>query len=215
MRGRRRQFPRAARHGPEDRLVLRPGRESRAVRASTCRRRARARCLQLCSALGLCSALRARRGRGRPASIRRRPALDVGVRRRADANGVDVELAARAMPSMRSRRCIAERRRFDVVVLDPPAFIKRKKDHPKGQAAYRRSTSSRCSCSTATGCWCPARAPITWRRTSCVDAIQRAARHLDRFAQVLESAASRRTIRCIRRFPKRATCKASFCCVTR
>ena len=28
--------------------------------------------------------------------------------------------------------------KFDVVVLDPPAFIKRKKDFPKGQAAYRK-----------------------------------------------------------------------------
>ena len=32
----------------------------------------------------------------------------------------------------------AERRRFDVVVIDPPAFIKRKKDIPKGEAAYKR-----------------------------------------------------------------------------
>ena len=28
--------------------------------------------------------------------------------------------------------------RFDAVVLDPPAFIKRKKDIPQGQAAYRK-----------------------------------------------------------------------------
>ena len=28
--------------------------------------------------------------------------------------------------------------RFDVVILDPPAFIKRKKDIPQGQAAYRK-----------------------------------------------------------------------------
>ena len=32
----------------------------------------------------------------------------------------------------------AQKRRFDVVVIDPPAFIKRKKDIPKGEAAYRR-----------------------------------------------------------------------------
>ena len=32
----------------------------------------------------------------------------------------------------------AERRRFDVVVIDPPAFIKRTKDIPKGEAAYKR-----------------------------------------------------------------------------
>ena len=28
--------------------------------------------------------------------------------------------------------------RFDLVILDPPAFIKRKKDIPQGQAAYRK-----------------------------------------------------------------------------
>jgi 23S rRNA (cytosine1962-C5)-methyltransferase len=28
--------------------------------------------------------------------------------------------------------------KFDVVVVDPPAFIKRRRDFPKGQAAYRK-----------------------------------------------------------------------------
>jgi 23S rRNA (cytosine1962-C5)-methyltransferase len=28
--------------------------------------------------------------------------------------------------------------RFDAVILDPPAFIKRRKDTPKGQAAYKK-----------------------------------------------------------------------------
>ena len=32
----------------------------------------------------------------------------------------------------------AEGQRFDVVVIDPPAFIKRRKDIPKGEAAYKR-----------------------------------------------------------------------------
>ena len=32
----------------------------------------------------------------------------------------------------------AEGRRFDVLVVDPPAFVKRRKDLPKGEAAYRK-----------------------------------------------------------------------------
>jgi 23S rRNA (cytosine1962-C5)-methyltransferase len=32
----------------------------------------------------------------------------------------------------------AEGRQFDVLVVDPPAFIKRRKDVPKGEAAYRK-----------------------------------------------------------------------------
>jgi 23S rRNA (cytosine1962-C5)-methyltransferase len=45
--------------------------------------------------------------------------------RRGDAFDVLTELAA-------------EGRRFDVLVVDPPAFIKRRKDQPKGEAAYRK-----------------------------------------------------------------------------
>jgi 23S rRNA (cytosine1962-C5)-methyltransferase len=32
----------------------------------------------------------------------------------------------------------AEGQRFDVLVVDPPAFVKRRKDLPKGEAAYRK-----------------------------------------------------------------------------
>lgn len=80
----------------------------------------------------------------------------------------------------------AARERFDVVVVDPPAFIKRRKDHPKGLAAYRklnRLAMQRvardgllvtCSCS-----WHLGAGELT-------EAVQHAARQLGRFAQVLE-----------------------------
>ena len=45
---------------------------------------------------------------------------------------------ARAMPSTCSRRLQSERARFDIVIVDPPAFAKRKKDLPKALAAYKR-----------------------------------------------------------------------------
>jgi len=32
----------------------------------------------------------------------------------------------------------AEGERFDVLVVDPPAFVKRRKDLPRGEAAYRK-----------------------------------------------------------------------------
>jgi 23S rRNA (cytosine1962-C5)-methyltransferase len=32
----------------------------------------------------------------------------------------------------------ADNERFDLVIVDPPAFVKRKKDAPKGEAAYKR-----------------------------------------------------------------------------
>lgn len=78
-----------------------------------------------------------------------------------------------------------EQRRFDIVVVDPPAFIKRRKDHARGLAAYRKLNQLAmqavardgwlvsCSCS-----WHLDPAELT-------DAVQRAARHLGRFVQVV------------------------------
>jgi 23S rRNA (cytosine1962-C5)-methyltransferase len=80
----------------------------------------------------------------------------------------------------------AEQQRFDIVVIDPPAFIKRKKDHPKGLAAYRKLNQQAmqlvardgflvsCSCSYHLGA------------DELTEAVQRSARHLDRLAQVVE-----------------------------
>ncbi len=102
----------------------------------------------------------------------------------AAANGLEAErLEGDAFDTLEALH--AERRRFDAVVVDPPAFIKRKKDHPKGLAAYRRINQlamqlldrdallMSCSCSyhLAPG--------------ELVDAVQRAARHLGRFAQLI------------------------------
>lgn len=102
----------------------------------------------------------------------------------ADANGLDVELLEgdgfEALEAL-----VAARRRFDAIVVDPPAFIKRRKDHAKGLAAYRRinllamqlldrdGLLMSCSCS-----WHLAPGEL-------VDAVQRAARHRDRFAQLI------------------------------
>ncbi|MBV9912958.1 MAG: class I SAM-dependent methyltransferase, partial [Sinobacteraceae bacterium] len=76
--------------------------------------------------------------------------------------------------------------RFDVVIVDPPAFIKRKKDVPQGQAAYRKLNQLAlalieegvlvsCSCSYHLG------------SDELLGAIQAAARHSGRFVQVLEA----------------------------
>ena len=42
------------------------------------------------------------------------------------------------MPSMCSRNSRGGGARFDIVIVDPPAFAKRKKDVPKALAAYKR-----------------------------------------------------------------------------
>ena len=102
----------------------------------------------------------------------------------AAANGLEAELLqGDGFDVLESLH--ADRRRFDAVVIDPPAFIKRRKDHPKGLAAYRRLNQLAlqvldrdglllsCSCSYHLG------------PGELTDAVQRAARHLGRFAQLI------------------------------
>ena len=60
-----------------------------------------------------------------------------GVRHNAELNGAPVRtLHADAFDGLRQLRESGER--FDVVVLDPPAFIKRRKDIAEGRLAYQR-----------------------------------------------------------------------------
>ena len=112
------------------------------------------------------------------------PALEI-LQRSAAANDLQVRSErADAFDALAALRESGEK--FDVVVIDPPAFIKRRKDIPKGQAAYRKLNQlamqvlSRdailvsCSCSHHLA------------QDDLIVAIQQAARHVDRFAQLIE-----------------------------
>ena len=120
------------------------------------------------------------------------------------------------MPSMHSRRSRERGERFDVVVLDPPAFIKRKKDIPQGQAAYRKLNQLALGAAGGRGrCWCPAPAPTTWRPRSCRRRIQGAARHAGRFVQILEAGGQSPDHPVHPAIPETRYLKAFFCRVTR
>lgn len=80
----------------------------------------------------------------------------------------------------------AERRKFDVVIIDPPAFIKRKKDVPKGEAAYRRLNQLAMQLLERDGILVSCSCSYHLSSESLVEAVQRAARHLNRFAQIVE-----------------------------
>jgi len=80
----------------------------------------------------------------------------------------------------------AERRRFDVVVIDPPAFIKRRKDIPKGEAAYKRLNQLAMQLLERDGILVSCSCSYHLEPESLVAAIQRAARHVGRFAQIVE-----------------------------
>ncbi len=113
------------------------------------------------------------------------PALDF-LQRSAAANALDKVRVQRddAFDALAALRADGEK--FDVVIVDPPAFIKRRKDFPKGLAAYRKLNQLAmqvlardgilvsCSCSHHLG------------HEDLAGAIQQAARHVDRFVQIVE-----------------------------
>jgi 23S rRNA (cytosine1962-C5)-methyltransferase len=76
--------------------------------------------------------------------------------------------------------------RFDVVVVDPPAFIKRKKDLGEGALAYRRLNELAMRLLTKEGMLvsCSCSYHLSW--DSLVQILLRASRHLERFMQILE-----------------------------
>ncbi len=79
-----------------------------------------------------------------------------------------------------------EQRRFDIVVLDPPAFIKRRKDYKAGVEAYRRLNQGALQLLEPGGLLMSASCSHHLERETLVEGMLRGARHLDRSLQVLE-----------------------------
>ena len=81
----------------------------------------------------------------------------------------------------------AEGRQFDVVVLDPPAFAKRKKDLPKAMAAYKRLNQLAMRVLAQEGILVTCSCSYHMSAEDLQDAIGKAARAADRHLQILES----------------------------
>ena len=94
-------------------------------------------------------------------------ALD-GVERNAALNGVAEKVACvegDVFEALRELKAADER--FDVVIADPPAFIKRKKDLKNGEAAYRRLNEQAMRLLSRTASWSAPPARCTCPRTTC------------------------------------------------
>jgi len=112
------------------------------------------------------------------------PALE-GLQAAAAANGLKpATIRGDAFDVMEQLH--AEKRRFDVVVIDPPAFIKRKKDIPKGEGAYRRLNQLAIQLLERDGVLVSCSCSYHLEPQQLLAAIQRGARHHNRFAQVVE-----------------------------
>lgn len=144
------------------------------------------RLLDVFSYVGAWGLAAAKAGAGEVVCVDSSAAALAAVEQAAADNG----LAARTLKSDAFEALEAFHRageRFDVVILDPPAFIKRKKQIPKGEAAYRRLNQLGLQILAQDGILvsCSCSYHLTPERL--LGAIQKAARHAGRLVQVLEA----------------------------
>jgi 23S rRNA (cytosine1962-C5)-methyltransferase len=112
------------------------------------------------------------------------PALEL-LQASADANGLAVATRrGDAFDVLAALREAGER--FDVVVVDPPAFIKRRRDIPKGQAAYRKLNQLAMQLLPRDGILVSCSCSHHLAQDDLIGAIQQAARHVGRFVQIVE-----------------------------
>ncbi len=115
------------------------------------------------------------------------PAAIAAVAGNAARNGVGERVAALrgdAFAVLRELKAAGER--FDVVILDPPAFVKRRKDLKAGALAYRRINEAGLALLDRDGVLVTASCSFHMDRDGLLRTVQQAARHLDRSLQLLE-----------------------------
>jgi len=140
-------------------------------------------------------------------------ALDY-VSRNARANGVEVEtLKDDAFDALKALQ--ESGARFDVVILDPPAFAKRKKDVHQAQAAYRKLNQLALPLIDRDGLLVSCSCSYHMEADELVNAIQTAARHTSRFVQVLEQGGQSPDHPVHPAIPETRYLKSFFCRVTR
>ncbi|SEJ01445.1 SAM-dependent methyltransferase [Azotobacter beijerinckii] len=113
-------------------------------------------------------------------------ALD-GVERNAALNGVAEKMTCVEGDVFEAlKKLKAAEERFDVVIADPPAFIKRKKDLKNGEAAYRRLNEAAMRLLTKDGILVSASCSMHLPEDDLQNILLSSARHLDRHIQLLE-----------------------------
>lgn len=115
------------------------------------------------------------------------PAAVEAIRRNAVLNEVAERVSAEREDAFELlRRLRAARERFDVVIVDPPAFIKRKKDVKEGTAAYQRLNQAAMQVLAKDGLLVSCSCSYHMHRDSLRELLLKSSRHIDRFLQLIE-----------------------------
>jgi len=110
-----------------------------------------------------------------------------GVARNAVLNSVADRVEAQKGEAFDTLRRLREaRERFDLVFLDPPAFIKRNKDLKEGTLAYRRLNQAALQLLERDGVLMTSSCSYHMTRDSLLQVVNQAGRHIDRSLEVLE-----------------------------
>lgn len=144
-----------------------------------------ARVLDLFSYVGAWGAAAARAGAGEVLCVdSSAQALELAA---ANARRNSLELETRRGDAFEVLAALeAERRCFDIVVVDPPAFAKRKKDLPKALAAYKRLNQLALALVAADGILVSCSCSYHVSAEALQDAIAKAARVAGKHLQILE-----------------------------
>jgi len=110
-----------------------------------------------------------------------------GVVRNAARNHVSDKIATQEADAFDALKTLREaREKFDVVVLDPPALIKRRKDVKEGTQAYRRLNQMAMQVLSKDGILVSCSCSYHLGRDVLLDLMLKTSRHVDRFLQVVE-----------------------------
>lgn len=144
------------------------------------------RVLDVCSYVGAWGVQAARHGAATVLCLdSSQGALDLAAENAArnDPGGPLETMRADAFQGLKQLR--AGRREFDIVVLDPPAFIKRRKDLRNGCEAYQRLNQAALQLLSRDGLLVTCSCSFHLERGNFLEIVSRAARHIDRNVQVL------------------------------
>jgi 23S rRNA (cytosine1962-C5)-methyltransferase len=110
-----------------------------------------------------------------------------GVTRNAQLNHVEAKVQTRQADAFELLKELrAARERYDVVILDPPALIKRRKDIKEGTMAYQRLNQMAMQVLAKDGILVSCSCSYHLERDTLRDLLLKNSRHLDRFLQIVE-----------------------------
>ncbi len=173
-----------------------------------------ARVLDVCSYVGAWAITALKHGAGHATCVDASPAALDFAQRNAAAAGYALDVVrGDAFEVLKNLHEAGER--FDAVILDPPAFIKRRKDIPHGQAAYRKLNQLAMNLIGRDGLLVSCSCSYHLEEAQLLMAVQTAARHSARFAQVLAFGGQSPDHPVHPAIPETRYLKALFCRVSR